>query len=131
MQFLVILLNKKKVLCVQSTSDFRHGSRLKECKLVLKVPLADSSPTRQKPGMHHRLNLIYNTEPSPPLHLMWRRKLVLLHILFLSNTVRFFWVRNPKEFILCLKLMFLKEINGTGKYFLYTHFALTSRSESL
>lgn len=111
-------------------SDFRQRSRLKECKLELKVPLADSSPTRQKPGMHHRLNLYY-PEPSPPLHIMWRMKLVLLHVLFLSNTIWFFWVRNPREFVLCLKLLFLKEINGTGKYFLYTHFALTSRSESL
>lgn len=129
MQFLVILLNKK-VLCVQSMSDFRQGSRLKECKLELKVPLADSSPTRQKPGMHHRLNLILSrTFATIALNVENETRSASHFISVKHNLI--FQVRNPRECVLCLKLLFLKEINGTGKYFLYTHFALIGRSESL
>lgn len=111
-------------------SDFRQGSRLKECKLELKVPLADSSPTRQKPGMHHRFSLtLYRTFATIALNVENETRSAS-HFISVKQSL-IFWVRNPREFILCLKLMFLKEINGTGKYFLYTHFALTSRSESL
>lgn len=111
-------------------SDFRQGSRLKECKLELKVPLADSSPTRQKPGMHHRLNFLpYRTFATIAVNVENETRSAS-HFISAKHSL-IFRVRNPREFILCLKLLFLKEINGTGKYFLYTHFALTSRSESL
>lgn len=111
-------------------SDFRQGSRLKECKLELKVPLADSSPTRQKPGMHHRLNFLpYRTFATIAVNVKNETRSASRFISAKHSLI--FRVRNPREFILCLKLLFLKEINGTGKYFLYTHFALTSRSESL
>lgn len=111
-------------------SDFRQGSRLKECKLELKVPLADSSPTRQKPGMHHRLNFIlYRTFATIAINVENETRSAS-HFISVKHSL-IFRVRNPREFILCLKLLFLKEINGIGKYFLYTHFALTSRSESL